>query len=326
MKRIVDYPRLYDSSKLAALPSDELRAEYAWLLGIAGPNGSFEWSERRLWAAVYAPVRDKTLEDLNRYLQAFLDVGLLVKWHQDGKEWGYFVGSEMPGRLPRDSWKKKFSASRQLEPEPPPELLLQSRKKRALVTAEACLVRESGVPLLESLSLSECEYELECVSDNDEIPAHPSAEREEGSRSISPNNGQPPQSDLAALAGEIYARYPRKVGKQDALRAIAKAIQVVATRDHSGKLGAAAEWLKERITRYANSPHGTREDKQFIPYPATWVNDGRYDDDESEWNLASKSKRPDQQFINGQEDSGFGDVLSRPAPEWATATTQENSR
>src|ERR1039458_7385630 len=87
VKRVVDYPRIYDSAKLAALPNDEYRAEYVWLLGIAGPNGSFEWCERRLWAAAYAPMRDKTLEDLRRYLEAFLAAGLLVKGVQAGKTW-----------------------------------------------------------------------------------------------------------------------------------------------------------------------------------------------------------------------------------------------
>ena len=102
MKRLVDYPRIYDSAKLAGLPADEYRAEYVWLLGLAGPNGSFEWCVRRLWAATYAPMRDKTSEDLRRYLDAFLAAGLLVKWEQDGKTWGYFTGSDKPGRLPRD--------------------------------------------------------------------------------------------------------------------------------------------------------------------------------------------------------------------------------
>src|ERR1039457_6709047 len=88
MKRLIDYERVYDSGKLESLP-DNLRPEYLWLLGIAGPNGSFEWSERRIGPAAYAPIRDKTAADLGGYLQAFLDAGLLLKWEQDGKTWGY---------------------------------------------------------------------------------------------------------------------------------------------------------------------------------------------------------------------------------------------
>jgi hypothetical protein len=104
MKRVVDFPRLYDSAKLASLQSDELRAEYLWLLGIVGPHGSFEWSVRRLWAAAYAPIREKTESQVAEYLEAFLVAGLLIRWDQDGKTWGYFVGSDLPGRLPRTTY------------------------------------------------------------------------------------------------------------------------------------------------------------------------------------------------------------------------------
>jgi hypothetical protein len=103
MKRLIDFERIYDSGKLESLGSDELRLEYLWMHGIAGPNGSFEWSQRRIWAAAYAPIRDKTPDDVGRFLQEFLDAGLLLRWEQDGKTWGYFTGSEKPGRLPRES-------------------------------------------------------------------------------------------------------------------------------------------------------------------------------------------------------------------------------
>ena len=159
MKRVIDYPRIYDSAKLGALPSDELRTEYLWLLGIAGPNGSFEWSERRLWATAYAGVRDKTQAEVAGYLQSFLDAGLLVKWEQDGKTWGYFVGSDKPARLPRDSWKKRFAKTRQLEPPPPPELLRGSctavaRDADEVSTTEVRRDGEKGALLSLSLPLS----------------------------------------------------------------------------------------------------------------------------------------------------------------------------
>ncbi len=168
MKRLVDYPRLYDSTKLASLASDELRTEYVWLLGIAGPNGSFEWCERSIWATAYASVREKSREDLSRYLQAFLDAGLLLKWEQDGKScWGYFAGSEKPGRLPRPSWWKRFAQSGTMAPSPPENLLLnrypranpvsEARECRESLTPEACIAHDTCVPLSESLSESESE-------------------------------------------------------------------------------------------------------------------------------------------------------------------------
>jgi len=231
----------------------------------------------------------------------------------------------------QDTWDELPECSLKLQAWEAFEAALSARGKEWLDTFKQIAPKPSskgsakGMPKGSRKGMANQEQEQEQKQEQCSSLAHLLDERNEDSSAI-PSDGHPLESDLAALAEEIYAQYPRRVGKQDALRAIAKAIQIIAKRNHGGDLRATAEWLKGIVVRYANSPQGMREDKQFTPYPATWFNDGRYDDDESEWNLASKSKRPDQQFINGQEDSGFGDVLSRPAPEWATATTQENSR
>jgi len=239
---------------------------------------------------------------------------LLVKWEQDGKGWGYFVGSDVPGRLPRDSWKKKFGKSRQLEPAPPAELLQQQRArtahgKRALVTPEACQERETGVPLLESLSLSEIESE-----DERNPSAHPSDERVSVSRApsfpgyVKTLKTEPLQptaekakrletTKLSVLALEAYNAYPRKVGKADALKAFSRAISDIAKRgpqdnhpDCTGNLEQAKEWLVGRIKAYASSTQVTQQpDRGLIPYPGSWARSGRYDDDPAEW---SRGQRP----------------------------------
>ena len=88
-------------------------------------------------------------------------------------------------------------------------------------------------------------------------------------------------------AEDIYAAYPRKVGKQAAVKAIQKAIRQIAdARGHDDMIGGipAIEVLMERTQLYAS--HVTRwptADKQFIPHPATWLNRGSYDDDPKEW-------------------------------------------
>ena len=72
----------------------------------------------------------------------------------------------------------------------------------------------------------------------------------------------------------IYAAYPRKQGRADALRAIAKAM-----RD-----GQTAERLLERAQAYAAAVGRWNEhDRQFVPHPATWFNRGSYDDDPKTW-------------------------------------------
>ena len=75
-------------------------------------------------------------------------------------------------------------------------------------------------------------------------------------------------------AADIYAAYPRKVGKAAALRAIERAIKRIPKTD-------AAEWLMARTKEFAASPAGKKG--IYTPHPATWFNQGRYDDDPREW-------------------------------------------
>jgi len=92
-------------------------------------------------------------------------------------------------------------------------------------------------------------------------------------------------------AEDIYAAYPRKVGKQAAIKAIQKAAKIcpktfIATDVESGgsrKLSP-VEYLLDRVQLYAAAvAKWPAADKQFIPHPATWFNRGSYDDDPKEW-------------------------------------------
>ena len=69
---------------------------------------------------------------------------------------------------------------------------------------------------------------------------------------------------------EIYRAYPRRIGRPEALRAIEKALHTIAPAKD-------AEWLLGRTRAFARQRQG--EEEQFTPYPATWFNGGRYDDD-----------------------------------------------
>ena len=64
--------------------------------------------------------------------------------------------------------------------------------------------------------------------------------------------------------------YPRKVGKLDAAKAYAAAIKKGATHDELALgIRAFCQLLLERGT-----------DRSFVPYPATWLRDGRWMDEE----------------------------------------------
>jgi hypothetical protein len=81
----------------------------------------------------------------------------------------------------------------------------------------------------------------------------------------------PPIEDAEADA--IYALYPRRQGRADALKAIKQARR---TRSK--------EFLTERVLAYAEAVAKWPPDtKHFIPMPATWFHQGRYDDDPATW-------------------------------------------
>lgn len=88
---------------------------------------------------------------------------------------------------------------------------------------------------------------------------------------------------LAPDYDAVYAAYPRKVGRANALKAIEKAVATIAKREN-WSTPTAAEWLRIKTSRYAvATSRWPSADKQFIPHAATWFNRGSYDDDESEW-------------------------------------------
>ena len=69
----------------------------------------------------------------------------------------------------------------------------------------------------------------------------------------------------------IYAEYPRNVGKPDAILKIISALKK--TKDF-GK-------LLSRTKQYAQVT--VNKEKKFIPHPATWFNQERYNDNPDEW-------------------------------------------
>lgn len=117
----------------------------------------------------------------------------------------------------------------------------------------------------------------------------PMSPRSSSSSSSSDNTPLPPEGEeseelmlsgeekktrraVLAEAEEIYQAYPRKVGKPDALRAIAKAL-----KKHS------FDFLLEKVREYAGVRERSGEDPGFIPHPATWFNREQFNDDPSTW-------------------------------------------
>lgn len=82
----------------------------------------------------------------------------------------------------------------------------------------------------------------------------------------------------APTAEDIFKAYPKKVAKPAALKAIQKAI----------KAGADPAFLLER-TKLFGQTYG--KDLSFCPYPATWYNQERFNDDPGTWKRYENGKR-----------------------------------
>ena len=90
---------------------------------------------------------------------------------------------------------------------------------------------------------------------------------------------------------EWWAAYPvsRKQGKLEASKAWAKAGTRIKAARQCTPMEAVA-YLLDRVLLFAKSPKGTGE---YCPMPATWLNQGRYDDDPASWgDLAGQRKGP----------------------------------
>lgn len=104
---------------------------------------------------------------------------------------------------------------------------------------------------------------------------------------LAPNLETDPATDptQTVQAEAIYAVYPRKAGRGDALKAIAKALK----KQPADRLLAAVHAYAQAVATW---PEGER---QFIPHPATWFNGERYADDPATWvrsNTAKNQPRP----------------------------------
>lgn len=110
-------------------------------------------------------------------------------------------------------------------------------------------------------------------------------------------------SAIASGFKAFWEAVPNKTGKAAAEKAYAKAVRMLSfldTGDHPGA-GKPHVFLCERMKAFAASPIG-RGDKQFIPHPSKWLNEGRYDDDPTTWN-----RRRDPRGTGGAIEDYLGD-------------------
>lgn len=105
------------------------------------------------------------------------------------------------------------------------------------------------------------------ISDDCICPRNP-IQSESEYENPNPKSNPNTNSSSAGAFEEFWAAYPRKVGKSDAQKAFAKVKVPV-------------QVLIEAINKQKTTEQWCKDGGKFIPYPATWLNGGRWQDEVS---------------------------------------------
>lgn len=96
---------------------------------------------------------------------------------------------------------------------------------------------------------------------------------------------KPKRSKVSALYSDHFLawweHYPRKVAKKKAATAYQHAVKAI-KQEHTCSADEAYQRLLTAVQAFQASDNG-EGDRQFVPYPTTFLNQGRYDDDPSVW-------------------------------------------
>ena len=104
---------------------------------------------------------------------------------------------------------------------------------------------------------------------NDSRPTHKKKNKESKEQSIT----------IKAF-GEFWKSCPRKIGRAKAEIAYQKSVAAVCEASGRSPEESIA-FLLDRVTAFAGSPCGRAG--KYCPHPATWLNQGRFDDDPAAW-------------------------------------------
>ena len=89
-------------------------------------------------------------------------------------------------------------------------------------------------------------------------------------------------------AERIYKEYPKQVGRGKAIASIVKAL----------KNGADPNIVINAVIAYGRATNSwPAEDRQYIPNPATWFNQERWTDDQSEWTKGTKQAANGSDYV-----------------------------
>lgn len=240
------HPRFGHSEKVNQLTDLEFRA-WATYLVTADDYGVMRASAVTLQAANDA-LSTKPVKVIDRCLKAFMDVGLLVDFHHQGRQYVCQLDWQkyQKVRWPRDS----------SNPVPPPEVIA-----RCCEQTRALFEQRLSVP------------PVEAPKDSGETSEVVPAPARTGGREWLEASGKRLEANgLRERFADFWKVYPRKVGKDAAWKAWQKRKPDVET---TLTVVAALAWQKQQDA-------WLREGGRYVPNPATWIHQGRWQDEPQE--------------------------------------------
>lgn len=149
-----------------------------------------------------------------------------------------------------------------------------SRNCHADVTLMSRAQRDTSVTIEEKRRE---EYKVNSLPPIKDPPSLLSPTSPDGDSSANADAARPDPDWVAFL--EWWKWYPRKVGKQAAYRAYVNARKRLC-KEKACAPAEARQLLSDACVAFAGSRKAKSE---FCPHPATWLNQGRYEDDPAEW-------------------------------------------
>lgn len=125
------------------------------------------------------------------------------------------------------------------------------------------------------ISEKSCKTERGKETEEREGSPHTPYKEKEGKEKEKPTPNPPSSSCKAGMFDRFWAAYPRKVAKADAKKAFDAVMNSTADRNAETLV----RTMLDSLYRFRSSYDWVKDNGKFIPYPATWIRQRRWEDE-----------------------------------------------
>ena len=268
----IGYTKLFSSIVTSTIwvESDRTRIVWITMLAMADRNGEIQASIPGLARLAGVPIPDceEALAKFiapDPYSRTPDDEGRRIEKIEGG--WALLNHAKYREMASRDDSKASNTERQRRHRE--------KEKRNATVTPRNATVTPSNVKVTHDLHIAEAEAEAEAEARNTHTAPVPVAAGDEAPATDCPF---PPEvahkpSARELEAESVWALYPKKKGKKEAMREVLNAIRTEGI-----------ERIRERVKAYADAvSQWSQDDRKYVPDPVRWFKRGNYDDDPKEW-------------------------------------------